>query len=83
MAWSYYAPRLLAPGQQLPQRLEHTDEFDLLTGAALSSHPRVFALLRSIPEGTAMIDRLRAEFDIEETQIPGAAIYLIVYERSE
>jgi len=83
LAWSYYAPRLLAPGQQLPQRLEHTDEFDLLTGAALSSHPRVFALLRSIPEGTAMIDRLRAEFDIEETQIPGAAIYLIVYERSE
>jgi len=81
LAWDYYAPRLAAAGQALPHRLEHTDEFDLVPGTALATYPRVFAMLRSIPEGTAMIERLRAEFATEKTETPGAAIYLIVYER--
>lgn len=81
LAWDYYAPRLAAPGRELPRQLEHTDQFELLPDESLASLPRVFALLRSIPEGTLMIESLAAEFPHETTESPGAAIYLIIYER--
>lgn len=79
LAWHYYAP-LLADGRELPQRLEHTGQFDLAPDVELSSYPRVFGLLRSIPEGTSMIERLRAHFPRETTRTSGAAIYIVTFE---
>jgi len=80
-AWNYYAPRLRRPGENVPVLIPYTDDFAFPPGTDLAPFQRVFFLGRSIPDGVALLRRLRAEFEEVRVEQHGYSIYLIVFER--
>ncbi len=78
-AWRFYAARLGAPGR-LPREIEHTDDFSLADERALDGVPRVFAILRSIPDGVGLLRALRARYALEKKERFGEGIWLLTFE---
>lgn len=80
-AWNFYAPRLAAPGQTPPPRLEHTDDFSFPPGTDFTGIERVFFFGRSIPDQAALLRVLRREFVQGTVEQFGMSICVVTFER--
>jgi 4-amino-4-deoxy-L-arabinose transferase-like glycosyltransferase len=81
-AWHFYAPRLAAPGQTPPPRLEHRDDFSFPPETDFSPYERVFFFGRSIPDQAAILRVLRREFGPGTTEEFGMSICVVTFERA-
>ena len=75
--WAYYAA--LLGGTPDYRALEHTGDFALVEPEALRDIPRVFCILRSIPNGVPALRTLRARYPVEEKLRFGEGLWVLVF----
>jgi 4-amino-4-deoxy-L-arabinose transferase-like glycosyltransferase len=75
LGYRYYAAQLGA-GRELPALLDFDRDFSLVAPAELDSAPRVFACLRSMPDGCALLQLLRHRYPHETVRPFGRSVYL-------